>query len=98
MECAGGDHTQDEDVIYSAFELLGDEDPGEWVWMGEELNVKDGGVEKQGQKRDLEGIYNKGENIAGDVLCSFRFGSCGVYGNTTESLSAIHESADQVSI
>ena len=67
---------------------------------GEELNVKDGGVEeKQAQKRTLEGRYNKGETIAGDVLlCSFRFGSCGVYGNTTESLSAIHESADQVSI
>ena len=42
VECAGGDHTQDEDIIYSAFELLGDEDPGEWVWMGEELNVKEG--------------------------------------------------------
>ena len=39
VECAGGDHTQDEDIIYSAFELLGDEDPGEWVWMGEELKM-----------------------------------------------------------
>ena len=41
VECAGGDHTQDEDVIYNAFELLGDEDPGECVWMEEELNIKE---------------------------------------------------------
>ena len=56
------------------------------------------GVEKQDQKRALEERYNKGKNIADDVLlCSFRFGSSSVYGDTTESLSTVHESADQVS-
>ena len=58
VECAGGDHTQDEDIIYNAFELLGDEDPGEWVWIRGGAECKGwGGVEKQALKRALEGRY-----------------------------------------